>query len=488
MKSSVALPAVALPRPRPAEAGTGDRSAHGTPAWLIMAVPALLLAVTALLRYLNGRASIDLAVFDQGIWAASRGGAGWISLTGETLLEDHFGPGLFVFAPLYRLLATPAWLLIGQVLAAWVAVRMIAKRLEPAVGELRAALVGGALLVSPPVAYALLFDFHSVVLAVPFALAAVFAIEDGRPRRALVLGLLAALFRIEVGLAVMVCFALWPGRRRGRLLPAALLAAYVAFAMYLERSLGHDSYWSIHFAHLGASPMQALAHPVRFAGALLGPSALAKALPWLATGAFLCLRRPRRCLPALLLSLPVLLSSWPGTKGIDFQYGYAPTLLLALAWIPTLRQRPDRSGRVVAACLLLAALLGPVIPALASSHPLGSFAGRHWVPDSEPRCIVAGIPGDASVSASRPLTLLTHRSNLYLWPYPFQGPPPLVLPAAYLAKGDRSLAGGVDYLVIPRSDAGLVPQGFVADGQSPGYLRFRRAATTAPSAPPPSCR
>jgi hypothetical protein len=257
--------------------------------------------------------------------------------------------------------------------------------------------------------------------------------------------------------------------------------------MHLERSLGHDSYWSIHFAHLGASPVQALAHPLRLAGALLGPGALVKALPWLATSAFLCLRRPWRMLPALLLALPVLLSRWPGTEGLEFQYGFAPTLLLALAWIPVVRTRPERAGRVVAACLLLAALLGPVAPALASARPFSHFAGRHWVPDSELRCITQAIPADASVSASRPLTLLAHRRDLYLWPYPFQGSPPLHLPAAHLAQGDPVLAGGVDYVIVPRGDAGLVPDGFVPDGDSRRYVRFRRAATTAPSAPPPSC-
>jgi hypothetical protein len=267
-----------------------------------------------------------------------------------------------------------------------------------------------------------------------------------------------------------------------------LLATYVAFAMHLERSLGHDSYWSIHFAHLGASPVQALAHPLRLAGALLGPAAVVKALPWLATGAFLCLRRPWRTAPALLLALPVLLSRWPGTGGIEFQYGFAPTLLLALAWIPAVVERPERTGKVVAACLLLAALLGPVVPALASGRSLSSFAGRYWVPDSESRCIAAGIPGDASVSASRPLTLLAHRRELYLWPYPFQGTPPQVLPAAHLAEGNPVLAAGVDYLIVPRGDAGLVSPGFVADGQSPHYLRFRRSATTSPSAPVPTCR
>ena len=50
-----------------------------------------------------------------------------------------------------------------------------------------------------------------------------------------------------------------------------------------------------------------------------------------------------------------------------------------------------------------------------------------------------------------------------------------------MAHGNPRLAAGVDYLVIPHKDASLVPSGFLADGRSPHYLRFRRGATTLPA-------
>lgn len=99
----------------------------------IIAVPAVLLGATAVARWLNGFAKADLAHFDQAIWLASRGREPMSTFFGETLLEDHFGPGMLVFAPLYRIVATPVWLILGQVVAAWWAVWLIVRRLGPAV-------------------------------------------------------------------------------------------------------------------------------------------------------------------------------------------------------------------------------------------------------------------------------------------------------------------------------------------------------------------
>jgi uncharacterized membrane protein len=444
-------------------------------------VPAALLAVTAVLRYVFGRATIDLVVFDQGIWAFSRTGHPWVSVLQENLLGDHFGPGILLFSFLYRIVATPIWLIVGQAVAAWAAMRMIARRLVPAIGEMKAGIVGAALLLSPPIAYALLFDVHSVVFAVPLALAALFALEDGRAAAAFLFGLLAATFRVEVGLAVVVAFAVWPGPRRGRLLPGLALFAYMGLATHFEAGLGHDSYWAIHYAHLGPGPVDALLHPWRVAGWLLSTTSLWKVLPWVATGGFLALRRPRLIIPAVVVALPVLLSDWPGTAGIVFHYGFAPTLFLALAWLPVVVERPSRAKHIVGGCLVLGFILGPVAPTLASSS-LVPFAARFWRPSSEARCIVAGIPADAAVSASLPLSLLAHRTDLYLWPYPFQGPSRDVLPSDFLARGDSALAATVDYLVVPAKDQALVPTGFTLEGRSPRYLRYRRDTVTAPSA------
>jgi hypothetical protein len=287
---------------------------------------------------------------------------------------------------------------------------------------------------------------------------------------------------VEVGLAVAVAFAVWPGARHGRFRPAALLWAYLVVAFHFEKALGHDSYWAIHYSYLGASTGAALAHPLRFARALVSFDAIAKAFPWLASGVFLAIRSPRRMVPALVVALPVLLSHWAGTQSVVFHYGFAPTLLLAAAWVPAVQRRPTRSRHVVAACALLALLLGPVVPALATASPLKSFAGRFWTPESEIRCIAAGIPTDAGVSGRPGLTFLAHRERLYLWPYPFQGAPADILPADYMAHGNSRLAAGVDYLLIPRKDVSLVPAEFVADGASKHYLRFRREATTLPAA------
>jgi uncharacterized membrane protein len=444
----------------------------------IIALPAVFLLATSVLRYLYGRASVDLVVFDQGIWAASRTGRPWVSVIGESLLGDHFGPGILAFSALYGIVSTPIWLLIGQALAAWVSVRMIARRLVPVIGEVRAGIVGAALLLSPPVAYALLFDVHGVVFAVPFALAAVLALQDGHSRAALLFGLAAALFRVEIGLAVVVALAVWPGPRRGRLVPGLVLAAYLAVALAMEQRLGQASYWTIHYGHLGASPGATLRDPIGVARYLISGQALVKVTPWLATGAFLALRRPRLLIPTMVIALPVLLSDWPGTSNAAYHYGFAPALFLALAWLPAVLERPDRARHIVAACALLGLLLGPVFPALAGVSSPAHFAARLWVPNREASCIVGGIPADAAVSASQPLTLLAHRRELYLWPYPFQGPAPEVLPSESLARGDPRLASEVDYVIILKGDAPLVPPGFTLDGRSPRYLRYRRDATT----------
>jgi hypothetical protein len=293
--------------------------------------------------------------------------------------------------------------------------------------------------------------------------------------------LLATLFRVEIGLAVAVAFAVWPGPRRGRLGPAALLFAYLAVAFHFEKALGHDSYWSIHYGYLGATAGAALRHPLRIVAALLSADSIGKALPWLASGAFLAFRSPRRMAPAFLVALPVLLSHWGGTESVTFHYGFAPTLLLVPAWLPAVSSRPDRSRHVIAGCAILALLLGPVVPAIATGDPLGSFAGRFFRPQSESRCIAAGIPSGAGVSARQSITFLTHRERLYLWPFPFAAAPRDILPADHLAHANEKLAAGVDYLVIPRADEAMVPAGFTLEGRSEHYLRYRREATTSAS-------
>lgn len=448
---------------------------------VLLAVTAAAITASSVAAYVNGRAGIDLAIFDQGLWVASRSVGQPASIIRETLFEDHFSPGMLVFVALYKIVATPIWLLVTQGIAAWAAARLVADRLRDSVGERWSTFAGVGLLLSPPVAYALLWDFHPVVIAVPFGLAAYLAVEDGRPRRALVLGLAASFFRMDVGFAVLTAFAVLPGDRRSRLRPAAGLLAYLLVAEYFEQALGHATFWSMHYGHLGSSPIEALKDPFRLLTTLFSGRALRKALPWLATGAFACLLHPRRAAPALVVALPVLFSQWDGTDHFVFQYGFAPTFFLALAWIPIAR-RPIGVRWVVAGSVAIAFLLGPVLPAIAFPRLGFSYALSRWVPDHEIRCLTGAIPSAAGVSAmSSPLSRLAERDAAYLWPFPFAPAPDNFLPGPQHRQPVPALAAGVDYLVVRRGHKDPVPPGFVEDGSTERFLRFRRAATTAPS-------
>jgi uncharacterized membrane protein len=450
----------------------------------ILAGTAALITAATIAAYYNGKSDIDLAIFDQGLYVASRRLTMPASIIRETLFEDHFAPGMLVFVALYRILATPLWLFLAQGLAAFASAKLIADRLRPSIGERRSAWVGAALLVSPPIAYAVLWDVHFVVMAVPFALAAAFALEDGRPKRALLLALLAAVFRLDVGLAALAAFATMPGSRRGRLRPALLLAGYILVAEYFEQSLGHHIFWPMHYSHLGSSPLDAVLHPWRIAGTLFSMQAVLKATPWIVSGALLFIRRPRLAIPAAVVALPVLLSQWPGTHKFVFQYGLAPTFLLALAWIPEVRT-PSRARWVIGCCTGLSVLIGPVLPSFVFPGFGFSFAATRFHPDREVQCIVRDIPRSAGVSAEGlPLAQLARRDTAYLWPFPFAPAPAAALPGPQHRQAVPTLAAKVDYLIVQRDRDDPIPAGFTADGATDSLLRFRRTATTIPAPHP----
>jgi hypothetical protein len=446
------------------------------------------LAAVAVARWANGHAAIDLAIFDQGIWSASHGHGAQTSIVGSSLLADHFAPALLVFAPLYRLVATPVWLLVGQAIAAGVAVFLLCRPLVRSLGSGRAAALAVALLVSPPVAYGLLADVHPVVFAVPFAIGALLCAERGSFVAMVVLGAVAAALRVEVGVAVAVGAVLLarPGparRRRGAL--AVLLAVAAAFAV-AEQAIGAAGHWSVHYGHLGTSAGDALVHPWRFL-VVLKPENLYKAVPWIVISGFVRPSRWRRAVPALIAALPILLSQWPGTQWWQEHYGLAPALLGAYAWLPSLEREPSLSVRPFVGIAALALLVGPVLPS--ALVPEGSdfhvktftesYAAEQLRVDHDVRCIVRGVPRGAGVSADMaPLTFLAHRRDLYLWPSPFAAASPSVLPGDLGPRPSAVDAAGVDYVITAGADGvpSEPPPGFVLDGRAGAFTRYRRTS------------
>ncbi len=444
------------------------------PVALALAVPAVVLGLVALLRLHNGWGGIDLSIWDQALWRASEGHPGVTTILGESLLADHFSPAVLLFVPLYRLAASPVWLVLAQVIAAWAAVLIVVSRLRRSSWQTRA-LIGSALLLSPPVAFAVIGDPHANVLALPFALAAVFAIDDDRPWLACVLGLVAALFRLEVALAVLAAFAAFP-RRTNRRWPAALvLLAYCGIAFHFEHALGRPGgQWETYYGYLGSSPVEALTHPYRVAAGLFTWSAFRTAAFWLACGGFIALWRPRWAIPAAAVGLPVLLSHWVGSHQWGLHYDIVPTMFLVAAGIPVLERQRQLPARLLLGIVIVSIVAGPGAPIRSVTPPTTSIQ-EIARPAQGLLCVTEGIPGAAGVSASaEALALLAHRDELFSWPSPFYDPASTGR-AVYSMPARPDLAAKVDFIVKGTSDANAVPDGYVLDASAAGYQRFRKA-------------
>ena len=185
---------------------------------------------------------IDLGIFDQVIWNTAHGRWFWDTLDPyvqlhHLFLAQHFSPGLAVLAPLYWVAPNVDTLLVAQTLAlalGAVPTYLLARR--RLADERIAVLLAIAYLAFPSLAYANLFDFHEIVMAVPLLAFAVERLDARRPLAGVLCLLAAMTFKEEVGLivagfGVFVYFA-----QHRRVLGAALALggfAWTALVVYV---------------------------------------------------------------------------------------------------------------------------------------------------------------------------------------------------------------------------------------------------------------
>jgi uncharacterized membrane protein len=182
---------------------------------------ALLITLSALKHASYHSSLIDLGIFDQVIWNTAHGHLFWDTLDpfvqrNHLFLGQHFSPGLVLLVPLYVVAPSVYTLLVVQTLALALAAVPLYVLAARRIGDERAALLLAlAYLAYPALAYANLFDFHEIALAVPLLAWAVERLDAGRPGVALVLLCLALLFKEEVGL-IMAAFGafIFLGQRR----------------------------------------------------------------------------------------------------------------------------------------------------------------------------------------------------------------------------------------------------------------------------------
>jgi uncharacterized membrane protein len=224
--------------------GSGRRdSASAPPArpvrrHIIMVVAAIVLMATLLSvlsvqkyrRYDDAR--FDLGNMVQAVDNTAHGH--FLEVTGTdgrqmSRLGAHVDPILAVFAVPWLVWPSPLLLLLGQAvivcLAAWPAYRLGLRIL----GDSRAALLGAlALLLYPPLEYAVLNEFHPVTLAIPLLLFAFLYLDEDRLLLATPFLVLAALCKEEVPL-VIACMGVYFALRKRSWRPLLITVAASAY-------------------------------------------------------------------------------------------------------------------------------------------------------------------------------------------------------------------------------------------------------------------
>ncbi|MGH2347522.1 MAG: DUF2079 domain-containing protein [Chloroflexota bacterium] len=164
---------------------------------------------------------IDLGIFDQVIWNTAHGRWFWDTLDpfvqqNHVFLGQHFSPGLAAIVPLYWIAPSVYTLFVVQTFAlalGCVPIYVLAARRFA--DERIALLLSLAYLAMPSLAYANLFDFHEIVLAVPLLAWAAERLDADRPGAAVALLCIALLFKEEVGL-IVAAFGVFAAFGRGR--------------------------------------------------------------------------------------------------------------------------------------------------------------------------------------------------------------------------------------------------------------------------------
>ena len=374
----------------------------------------------------------DLALFDQVIWNTVHGRfmESTLSLAQcvpHSFFGDHFSPALLLIVPFYLVFPHLETLIVVQVtalaLGGW-PVYLLARRFLPT-SEERIVWVATYVL-SAPLAFVTLYDFHEITLAVlPLGLATYYLAT--RRTWPMVLCLAAAfLVKEEIGL-IAIGFALALAfQKRWRAAAGLGLASVAVFVVTLKAIIpafaGVPYQYLGRYASLGHDEAEIvrtlLLDPLRVLRALFSGevgSKLAFVLSLFGPGLGLALWAKWAILPAIPTLSYLLLSNYSGQHTLHNQYG-APLIPIALgASILGLRTiTHERWHRRLSLAVLLTALLFSLVLGALPLTPGFYDAYLRGVPDRaasgsspfvrearyEPfLAAVRAIPDDAKVSS-----------------------------------------------------------------------------------------
>ncbi|HUP33023.1 MAG TPA: DUF2079 domain-containing protein [Gaiellaceae bacterium] len=376
-------------------------SARGA-VWAASTAFATVFGVAAILRHRAfGSGRFDLGNMTQAVWSTAHGDM--LSVTdvhGEQIsrLGAHFDPILAALAPLWWVWPSPELLLVVQAAAVGAGAGPVFLLARRHLGDERAAgALAAAYLLSPPVQWLTVSDFHPVALACPLLLFAWWQLDQRRLWTFALLALAAIAAKEHVGLAVAGIGVWYAVRHRETRSGAAIAVVGVASALAAALVV------IPHFAPAGASA---------FERRYESPSLDGRDGSYLASLLLPLALVPLAAPLALLAALPELalnaLSS--ATAQTSVKSHYAATAVPALLAAATFGSA--RLGARAAYAVAVAALAGMV-----ALGPLGRIDVRAGPGDAAAQRALALVPDDAPVSATNALGAhLSDRKRIFSFP------------------------------------------------------------------------
>lgn len=150
--------------------------------WLVSIGAFVLYAYESVLRHLQFKTTLDIAIFQQAIANYARGRAPDVLIKSQepfNSLGDHFTPIMVTLAPFYRMWPSVVTLLIAQAVMLAVGVHVVTRVAVRRLGGL-GYYIGLAFALSWGVLKVLDFDFHEACFAVAFLALALEALLDDR--------------------------------------------------------------------------------------------------------------------------------------------------------------------------------------------------------------------------------------------------------------------------------------------------------------------
>ncbi len=393
-----------------------------------------------------GAYAFDLGIFQQAVWLMAHGEAPFVTVRGMNILGDHFTPILYLIAIPYRFWAHPFWLFLAQTVAlAAGALPLYRLALRHTQSDWLAAVIALGYLLHPALFTMLLFDFHPVLLSIPFALWAMDAADEGKPKVFAVAAIFALACKEEVSLVILMLSAHATIVRKQKwawwgVLGSIFWIAIVLKLMPFLAGVEHSAYLAL-YSRWGETPLgivwgiltrplEALRELVLCQGHATAPGVYPLLL--LFPFAFFPLLAP----DLLLFGLPnyalIALNERVTFRELGYQYASTilPWLVFAsvIGWKRLLQvggELPNLMRRRWHFLLALTWCICVAFSAYRYGLPVIQRFMSDMLPPNEAKAIVdflnRHIPSDASVTAPTNLVPpLAHRKRIYMFPNPFQ--------------------------------------------------------------------